>query len=360
MRGFVLGSEQDWEKLRERLERPFADAVRSALIQLSQLFDHVPGARNEALELARFACEQSGGELHNELAELAEFPAAPFPGNGSLEEARIAHANLASLLLTGDGAFRKQVDKRLGFPADRKREKGRILELISSLATVQGLEAALATVAVLPSVHYTDEEWTIVRSCFTLLRQAAGELQIAFAEAGQADFIEVAQIAQSVLKGDDDLPTDAALAVSDGIHHLLVDEFQDTSRRQHELLSSLIAAWSDRMGRTCFMVGDPMQSIYSFRDANAELFPRVKTVGLEIPQDQPLLFDSVSLTANFRTRALLIEKLNQAFAQIFAIDDGSGVTFASAQPAREEAESAGPHFTLHLDFVPQAGRGNSC
>jgi ATP-dependent exoDNAse (exonuclease V) beta subunit len=359
MHGFVLESEQDWEKLRERLERPFADAVRSALITLSQLLDHVPSARNEALELARFACEQCGGELHKKLAELAEIPTAPFIGDVSLEDARLAYANLASLLLTGDGNFRKQVNKLLGFPADRKREKGRILELISSLGAVPGLEAAFAAVHTLPSVYYTDEEWTIVRSCFTLLRQAAGELQIAFAEAGAADFIEVAQIAQRVLKGDDDLPTDAALAVSDSIRHLLVDEFQDTSRRQHQLLSSLIAAWSDRIGRTCFVVGDPMQSIYSFRDADAELFPRVRTVGLEIPHDQPLLFDSVSLTANFRTIPPLVEKLNRAFAQIFAVDDGSGVTFASAQPAREEAASAGPHFELHLDFVPQASWGKS-
>ncbi len=125
------------------------------------------------------------------------------------------------------------------------------------------------------------------------------------------DFIEVAQIAQRVLRGEDGLPTDAALAVSDGIRHLLVDEFQDTSRRQHQLLSSLIAAWPEREGRTCFVVGDPMQSIYFFRDADAELFPRVKALGLEIPHDEPLLFDSVSLTANFRTAPRLVERLNR-------------------------------------------------
>jgi ATP-dependent exoDNAse (exonuclease V) beta subunit len=171
------------------------------------------------------------------------------------------------------------------------------------------------------------------------------------------DFTEVAQIAQRVLRGEDNLPTDAALAVSDKIRHLLVDEFQDTSRRQHQLLSSLIAAWPERPGRTCFVVGDPMQSIYFFRDADAELFPRVKALGLEIPNDDPLLFDSVSLTANFRTTPGLVERLNQAFAQIFAANDGSGITFSSAKPAREETASDGPAYALHLDFVPQAGRG---
>jgi ATP-dependent exoDNAse (exonuclease V) beta subunit len=359
MHGFVLEREPDWEALRERLERPFANAVRDALIQLSQLLDQVPGARGEALELARFACEQSGGLLHRELAELVEFPSAPFTGSADSEEARQAHVSLAELLLTGIGAFRKSVDKRLGFPADRKREKARILELIVALAAVPGLEAALAEVRNLPPARYNEDEWKIVRSCFTLLRHAAGELQIAFAEAGLVDFIEVAQIAQRVLKGEDGLPTDAALAVSDGIRHLLVDEFQDTSRRQHQLLSSLIAAWPEREGRSCFVVGDPMQSIYFFRDADAELFPRVRTVGLEIPREEPLLFDFVPLTANFRTTPGLVERLNQAFAQIFEADDGSGVTFSSAQPAREQTGNARAAMRLHLEFVPQAVRGNS-
>jgi ATP-dependent exoDNAse (exonuclease V) beta subunit len=364
MHGFVLEREPDWDTLRERLERPLAHAVRHALSKLSVLFDQAPGARSEALELARFACEQSDGQLHQELAELVELHAAPFSGSDRVEEARQAHLNLAALLLTGDGIFRKQVDKRLGFPADCKLEKGRILDLIATLAAVPGLETALAAVRDLPSTRYTEEEWKIVKACFTLLREAAGELRVVFAEAGAVDFTEVAQIAQRVLRGDDNLPTDAALAVSDGIRHLLVDEFQDTSRRQHQLLSSLIAAWSERTDRTCFVVGDPMQSIYFFRDADAELFPRVKVLGLEIPCPdsqvvEPLHFDPVSLTANFRTTPGLVERLNQAFARIFAADDGSGVSFFPAEPFPKVRASFGPPFTLHLDFVPQTGRGKN-
>jgi ATP-dependent exoDNAse (exonuclease V) beta subunit len=359
MHGFLLEREPDWDALRDRLERPFANAVRAALTGLSQLLDRAPGARDEALALARFACEQSDGQLHQELAEIAEFPSSPFSGGVDSESARQAHLGLATLLLTGDGAFRRQVDKRLGFPADRKREKSRLLDLIASLAAIPGLQAALAEIRALPSASYTEDEWEIVKACFTLLRRAAGELQIAFAEAGAVDFIEVAQVAQRVLQGEDGQPTDTAITISDGIRHLLVDEFQDTSRRQHQLLSSLIAAWPERPGRTCFVVGDPMQSIYFFRDADAELFPRVKALGLETPHDESLLFGFVSLKTNFRTAPALVERLNQDFAQIFATDDGSGVAFSSAQPARKVDASSGPAFSLHLDFVPQAGRGES-
>ncbi|MDR3753453.1 MAG: UvrD-helicase domain-containing protein [Terracidiphilus sp.] len=214
---------------------------------------------------------------------------------------------------------------------------------------------------------YTEKEWEIVRACFTLLRQAAAYLRIAFAEAGVVDFIEVAQIALSVLRGEDDQPTEAALAVADRIRHLLVDEFQDTSRRQHELLGRLIAAWPQPEGRSCFVVGDPMQSIYFFRGADAELFPRVENIGLDIPNELALHFDSVHLAANFRTAPLLVRRLNEVFAQVFSVDDGSGIEFSEALPAREDPAHPGPHpvadtlpgMSLHLEFIPQSVRTNA-
>jgi ATP-dependent exoDNAse (exonuclease V) beta subunit len=214
---------------------------------------------------------------------------------------------------------------------------------------------------------YTDAEWQIVRACFTLLRRAAAELKVVFAESAVADFTEVAQIALNVLRGEDGFPTDPAVAVADGIRHLLVDEFQDTSRRQHELLRCLIAAWTGREGRTCFVVGDPMQSIYFFRDADAELFPRVEQLGLEIPGDLPLVFDPVHLTANFRSAPQLVLGINETFEQVFAADDGSGVTYTIAEPGRHDAlEHSSPHLVtesalpihLHVEFIPNSAYGS--
>ena len=59
-------------------------------------------------------------------------------------------------------------------------------------------------------------------------------------------------------------------------HHVLVDEFQDTSRAQWELVSLLVRAWGEGAGvayqgplePTVFIVGDRKQSIYGFRDAD--------------------------------------------------------------------------------------------
>jgi ATP-dependent helicase/nuclease subunit A len=369
MRDFVLAADPDWDHVRERLESPFRRAVRAALAQLSELLHLAPGAREEIHALARFACAQTGGALHSELAELAGFPGPPFDEVETLSESLQACICVANLLLKKEGGFFNSVNKRHGFPADRKAEMNRLKALIANLSRIPGLEAALAAVRELPPLRYSEDEWRIVRASFLLLRRAAAELQVVFAETGTADYVEVAQIAESVLAGESEIPGEAALALADSIRHLLVDEFQDTSRRQHQLLASLIAAWPGREGRTCFVVGDPMQSIYFFRDADAGLFPRVESIGLEIPGDLPLVFDPVALTANFRTAPALVTDLNHAFTQVFAQDDGSGVRFSAAEPARERDMRPGPHaasltaprMELHLEFMaatPNARSGD--
>ena len=362
---FVFAREGDWAKLQQRLEAPFRRAACERLAAIVQVLDRLPESRDYALLLARGACECPGKSSPLSLAERAELPVSFGAEDGILdvdvvEDAVSAYRDLANFLLTKEGAWRSRtgINKNHGFPSGNagKAAKERFGDFVDGLATEAGVQSALAAFQKPIPVRYTDEEWELIRHCFAVLRYAAGQLQVVFAETGSVDFTEVAQIALRILVDEDGSPSDFAIRVADGIHHLLIDEFQDTSRRQHELLSRLIAAWPDREGRSCFCVGDPMQSIYGFREAEVELFERLKSHGLEtssVGSEDPLRFEFVPLRANFRTVPTLVNDLNGRFESIFGEDDGSGVSFSRAEAARESLSLAKTE--LHLAFALSRG-----
>ncbi|HET7102636.1 MAG TPA: UvrD-helicase domain-containing protein, partial [Terracidiphilus sp.] len=169
MHDFVLDREPDWPALRARLERPFARALHAGLSGLSFLLNQVPEARDEILDLARFAFQQNGA--FPRLASLREFPSLSSPAGASTSETISAFQEIAHLLLIKDGVFRKRVDKTIGFPPESKSEKNRLLALIGKFSQISGFGARLAGMRSPPPAGYTDDEWEIVRAAFRVLRQ---------------------------------------------------------------------------------------------------------------------------------------------------------------------------------------------
>jgi ATP-dependent exoDNAse (exonuclease V) beta subunit len=130
-------------------------------------------------------------------------------------------------------------------------------------------------------------------------------------------------------------PSDLQLILDQQIRHILVDEFQDTSREQWELLQKLCFGWSDGDGRTLFVVGDPKQSVYAFRKAEVKLFMDAR-LGIPVEGGGSISFEPIVLDTNFRSRPQLIDWCNRVFentvmaAPKLEFDE---VPFSAAKPA---------------------------
>jgi ATP-dependent helicase/nuclease subunit A len=262
----------------------------------------------ELVRLARYAAGQL--DPGHALAACRSLSAPPPATLAGLP----AWTALADLLLTGPGAWRKTVDKRSGFPpgsGEAGLAKQAMVELLDSLRPDDGLAAMLHGLRLLPAPVYPDHEWAMIEALFTVLRGAAAHLRVVFGEQGRVDFSETALAAQAAL-GAELEPTDLALRLDYRLKHLLVDEFQDTSQSQHELLKGLTAGWQPGDGRTLFLVGDPMQSIYRFRKAEVGLF--LDAWEGELGQ---VSLESLQLTVNFRSEQGVVEWVNGQFPQVF-------------------------------------------
>ena len=222
---------------------------------------------------------------------------------------------LCELLLTKTDGLRKAYTKNNGLPAGKVSEPYKKL-LFDCLAGLSEADAkVIARIRKLPDPRYSEEEWLTVEVMAQMLKLAAVQLWAVFNEQGEADFVEVAQRALQAL-GEEGAPSDLALQLDYRIQHLLVDEFQDTSPLQVELLQRLTAGWQDGDGRTLFAVGDPMQSIYRFRKADVGLFLCAAESGIGNIALQPL-----RLYRNNRSCAEVVDWINQGFTHIFPAQD---------------------------------------
>jgi ATP-dependent helicase/nuclease subunit A len=224
---------------------------------------------------------------------------------------------LAELLLTTSGTPRQKPNRNQGVPPGPAGAplRGRLQSLAQWLASEPGLGAELHAVREIPAPTYEPGEWTVLEAQLVVLRLAAAELELVFAERRVADYPRIAAAARQSL-GSEEEPTDTALALDASLSHVLVDEFQDTSRAQVDLLEGLTAGWVPGDGRTVFLVGDPMQSIYRFRGAEVGLYLEVRDRGLGQVALTPL-----TLSVNFRSTEPLIEWVNDCFVQVLPRHD---------------------------------------
>lgn len=281
----------------------------------------------------------------NLLQSSPDSPIAQLHGATGLPEPRVENINqwlaIAHFLLITKAQFRKSLTYKEGFPAAKENKdsaayKKRFAEMVGAITESHpDAEIIIDELRNLPPCHYADDQWALLDCLTRLLPRLAARLDLIFAEIGETDFTAVNQAALTAL-GYEDSPTDIALQLDYRIRHILIDEFQDTSSTQLELLQKLTTGWQKDDGRSLFIVGDGMQSCYSFRNANVGIFLEARAQGIG---NLPL--NKLDLSVNFRSQAGVVNWINQQFSTAFpAKDDISrgAVKYSHSHAFKEQLE----------------------
>jgi len=325
-----------------RIEKALAEAI---CVELAVLSRALP--QHFLSELATLA-----GELgYNEGYKGQRSPITICAGKYGPPEASVEALDhwraLCHLLIKKDGWRSGFNSNYIGFVID-KHQKERLNDLLDTVRDREELLAALQRVAALPPKHYPPEQWSVVKALFRILYRALAELQIVFAEHGECDFTELGLIARYALR-EANGAFESTLGAD--LQHILVDEMQDTSSSQYELIEMLTRGWDGR-SQTIFLVGDPKQSIYLFRQARVERF--IQTMQQE--QLGELGLSSIRLTANFRSQSGLVRSFNEDFSLLFPPqfndDHPEEPPYVRADPVRGPSHSGARNIVWHAQVLP--------
>ncbi|MCH8262738.1 MAG: UvrD-helicase domain-containing protein [Proteobacteria bacterium] len=351
---------------REELDQALHNIVSAALRRAQKAFtdsEELIGCLNYA---ANNLIEEGTESLITQCAELDALPVAD-------PDALSQWHGLAEILLTKQNEWRKTVNKNTGFPAGEKIIKDRFIQLLASYADNEDLLEALTDIRCLPEVWTSsdgenaaqknetqnnktwinDSQWNILQVLPTLLVMAEAQLRVLFSEHSKIDFTGIEQSALQALGGDEQ-PSDLALQLDYRIQHILVDEFQDVSVSQYELLERLTEGWSVNDGRSLFLVGDPMQSIYRFREAEVGKF--LSTFTNHRLGQVPL--ESLTLEVNFRSRQGVVNWVNDSFIKILPQEEDIANSAVSYSPVVAADDSGEGQVVIHPLFQNDTN-GNS-
>lgn len=338
--GLRAGDAGDREQLGEVLTANLNRLVARDLSVVASAFTAPQSA--ELMAAARFVAATQA-----EYQALADWHVAL---TGALDDLPRWQA-LAGLLLTKEGTPRKTFNARIGLPAGDPDAKAHAAMLKAVTETLEAQPAcidALRSVAGCPLPRYAAGDLAAIETFAEVLVLAVAQLWTVFQEAGETDFSAIAERALEAL-GNEEAPTDLALRLDYGIRHLLVDEFQDTNPQQINLLEKLTAGWQPDDGRTLFVVGDPMQSIYRFRKADVGLFLRAWQRGIGNIALEPL-----TLYRNNRSVPAIVDWVNASFPGIFPSQpdaERGRVSYAPSIATRDDRPGGGVF--VHPVLVPK-------
>lgn len=327
------GTAQARRLLEQLVSQALARTRHLLLPFLGQLLEHADRA-------AANLPDKKHDSAINTLRGITELPAVP--------AALPVWRGVAELLLTNQNQWRKTVTVNEGFPAGssaNKAIKAEFLALLGELAS-DPLLAELTAIKTLPDPQLVDHQRGIIAATMALLPFLTALLDLHFSTHNRCDFTSYALAARRALAGPEasGVVSDVALRLDYQLKHILVDEFQDTSKLQYELLAALTGHWQPGDGRTLFLVGDAMQSLYSFRNANVGLFITAQRHPIGGAHCQPL-----QLASNFRSQSGVIDWVNTTFPKLFpSVSDASSGAVSYTPSLAEVAAGSDPAVELTL------------
>ncbi len=301
---YIIGYQNNTNELRYHMENTLKNVALNYLKKAKLFLDH--NVISQLIPLAhsagRYCVENHGNPFIAQCYKMTTL-------SDSLDTFPM-WLGIAHLLLTQEGNWRKSVTKKEGFPPTCKM-KSLMINFLNTLSSYENLRNHLHTIMLCPPLIYNNQQWEVIESLIKILPMLVAQLNIIFYRDNVVDFVEL-NIAALRALGDENNPTDLALHLDYKINHLLIDEFQDTSLIQFKLIERLTAGWSPNDKRTIFLVGDPMQSIYRFRNAKVGLFLKAQQQGIGHIQ-----LTSLTLNKNFRSYQSIINWNNKNFPTIF-------------------------------------------
>ena len=195
-----------------------------------------------------------------------------------------------------------------------------------------------------------DLNFVLARGVQRMFAIAVSEYRRALESRAVLDFSDVLERALDLLRQMDEF-AQSRYRLESRYHHILVDEFQDTSRAQWELVSLLMESWGEGFGLvydapvqpSVFLVGDRKQSIYRFRDAEVTL---LREASARIERLRPAGDARRSISYSFRAVPDLLEFVNELFTAVDKV------------PSRDDAFIYGSPDRFPVERQPESPTGS--
>ncbi|MFY9170126.1 MAG: UvrD-helicase domain-containing protein [Candidatus Methanoculleus thermohydrogenotrophicum] len=287
--GAVLEAWQ--EILRQRKEKVVQDFLMAARPKIEVLADcaaRYPGEADSAMAYLRAI------EPHLSLLKYDQ-PA---------EEVCRAVAAIAAI--NADRRYASRMGRKAHWD---ERDLDAVREAYLTLYTLTKACTGTLRLSIDPDDAFTRATLDFLHSLGTVFSAFSEAVDAAKARRGALDFSDLILYTHRLFRDRDDI---VEAHFRSRFEFILVDEFQDTDSAQVAIIAAILGELAAERGKL-FVVGDPKQSIYLFRDADVTLFKRTRNVIEEM-----LGGEEVCLDVNFRSTPEVVGFVNFVFSTLMA------------------------------------------